>query len=690
MRGIFVTLLTAILLLAQSPQGPASADSKAPPKFSVTAQLVMIGVNAKDKDGKPIADLQAADFVVTEDGKKQRLASCEYQHIDNSFLEALSTTPAEHTDKPPVSPSVAPSRPAELRYKDRRLLVLYFDMTAMPLEDQLRAQESALRFVRTEMTSADTVSVMSFTSQLKLLQDFTADRDLIVKAINSLVAGEGSDLTTTANDASATGAAYTADDSEFNIFNADRKLVALQSAIKSLGALPEKKGLLYFSSGFTKSGVENEAQMRATTNAAIRNNVALFPVDSRGLSATALFGDSSKSPASASAMLNNSGSAALGKLQASQESLHTLAADTGGKELINTNDLAAGIVQAQKEINDYYILTYQSTNQALDGSFRRVKVELAERNKTAHLDYRSGYFAGKDFKQFTATDRENRLQEALLLGDPITDLPVALELNYFRLAQDRYFVPLEAKIPGSEIDLARHGDMESARLDFVGQVSDSKGKVVKQVRDNLEVRLKGVTAAELASKNLAYDAGFELPPGVYTVKFLARENVTGRIGTFETKLNIPDLSAEMSWLPISSVVLSSQIEAQSAAVAAVNQDKKIMADHPLVMNGQKIVPSVTRAFRRAQTLHVYLEAFEAEAPRSLETTVSFYRGATKVFETPMDISKQAFKASAKVQPINLSIPLAPLEPGRYVCQVSVIDAHSQKVAFWRAPVAVLP
>jgi hypothetical protein len=267
---------------------------------------------------------------------------------------------------------------------------------------------------------------------------------------------------------------------------------------------------------------------------------------------------------------------------------------------------------------------------------------------------------------------------------------VELELNYFRLSQDRYFVPLEAKIPGSEIDLAKHGDMESARLDFVGQVTDSKGKVVKQVRDNLEVKLKGVTVAELASKNLAYDSGFELPPGVYTVKFLARENVTGKIGTFETKLNIPDLSAEKSWLPISSVVLSSQIEAQSAAIAAVNQDKKIMADHPLVMNGQKIVPSVTRVFRRAQTLHVYLEAFELDAPRTLETTVSFYRGTTKVFETPMDVTKQTYKSTAKVQPIKLMIPLAPLEAGRYICQVSVIDAQSQKVAFWRAPIAVLP
>ena len=180
---------------------------------------------------------------------------------------------------------IAAGRPGEIKYKDRRLLVLHFDMTAMPLPDQMRAQDSALRFVSAEMTAADTVAVMSFTSRLNLLQDFTADRTLISKAITSLFIGEGSDLAATTDDASVTGAAYTADDTEFEIFNADRKLVALQSAIKALGALPEKKGLMYFSSGFTKSGLDNEAQMRATTNAAIRYNVSLFPVDARARSA---------------------------------------------------------------------------------------------------------------------------------------------------------------------------------------------------------------------------------------------------------------------------------------------------------------------------------------------------------------------------------------------------------------------
>jgi VWFA-related protein len=701
MKETLAILLTAALLMAQNSQNPAAP--KEPAKFTVTTQLVTLNLSAKDKDGNSITGLKAGDFLLTEDGKKQKVAICEYQKLDNTQLAALPAAAAPSTPIPAPAPSVAKptvpppaatiaaANPGEIKYKDRRLLVLYFDMTSMALEDQIRAQENGLKFIRTEMTAADTVSVMSFTNRLNLLQDFTTDRDLLAKAVDSLMAGEGSDLAATADDASITGAAYTADDTEFNIFNADRKLVALQSAIKALGALPEKKGLMYFTSGFTKSGFDNEAQMRATTNAAIRYNVALFPVDARGLTAMSPSGNATKGAGSASNAFAGAAITAVSNLRQSQETLHTMAADTGGKELLDNNDLSAGIVEAQKEINDYYILGYYSTNQALDGQYRRIKVEVANGTyKTAHLDYRPGYFAGKEFKQFTASDRERQLQEALLLGDPMTDLSLKLELDYFRLAQDRYFVPLEAKIPASEIDLARHGDMESVRLDFIGQVTDSKNKVVKQVRDNLEVKLKGVTAADFAKKNLAYDAGFELPPGTYTVKFLARENLTGKMGTFETRLVIPDLAAEKSWLPISSVVLSNQVEAQSAALATGDQDKRAMADHPLIQNGQKIVPSVTRAFRRDQTLFVYLEAFEPETPQPLETTVAFYRGKSKVFETPMQLAKDGFKAQAKVQPVKMNVLLTALEPGRYTCQVNVIDRQSQKVAFWRAPVAVLP
>ena len=457
-----------------------------------------------------------------------------------------------------------------------------------------------------------------------------------------------------------------------------------------LGALPEKKAMIYFSSGVNKTGVENEAQMRATTNAAIRANVALYPIDARGLIALGPNGNTAKASGAQGMMTGASAAALVGNLKASQESLHTLAADTGGRELVDNNDLALGIVEAQKEISSYYIVGYYSTNQALDGQYRRIRIQFNDR--TAKLDYRPGYFAGKQFKKFTESDRERQLQEALLLGDPLTDLSVAMEIDYFRLAPDRYFVPVEVKMPGSEIDLARHGNAESTRLDFIAQVKDSKGKVIRSVRDNLEIKLKGLTAADLAKKSLAYDTGVTVPPGTYSIKFLARDNVTGKMGTFETAFTVPDLATEQKWLPISSVVLSNQIEPRTAALASGDQDKKTLAEHPLIQDGQKLIPSVTRAFRKDQNLYVYLEAYESgtEKAQPVMATVTFYKGKQKAFETQPLIAKDGFKAKSMALPVRLTVPLGALLPGKYTCQVSVLNVQAQKVAFWRGPVAILP
>jgi VWFA-related protein len=564
----------------------------------------------------------------------------------------------------------------------------------MPVADQIRAQQAALKFVKSQITPSDLVAVMSYVTSLNVLQDFTADRDVLTKVIRGLTASDtGMANGSTGDDSEAdTGAAYTADDSEFNIFNTDRQLAALESAVRMLGSLPEKKALVYFASGMTRTGIDNQAQMRATINAAIRNNVTFYPVDARGLVATAPLGDATQgSPGGQGMYSGSSQRTAQSNFQAQQETLYTLATDTGGKALLDNNDLSLGMVQAQKDISSYYILGYYSGNIATDGHYRRIKVQV-NKNLSARLDYRSGYFASKEFKQFTSSDRERQLQEALLLGDPVTDLTVAMEVNYFRLGRDRYFVPVSVKIPGSDIELARKGGAESTRLDFIGEVKDSKGVLQGTVRDDIAVKLKGETAGQLATRNLEYDTGFTLQPGTYTLKFLARENETGKMGTFETKFVIPDLTTEQKYLPLSSVVLSYQRENLAATVGSAERDKKLLAANPLIQDNQKLIPSVTRVFRQDQDMYVYLEAYQPAAAKTelMVASVSFYRGKVKAFETaPLKITA-GLNAKSKAVPVSFSVPLGKLQPGRYTCQVNVLNPSEQKFAVWRSPMVLLP
>ena len=674
--------------------------------FSTTRQLVVEDVIVKSQNGKPVDNLKASDFLVTEDGKPQQIGVFEFQKLSNEAVPAPPPALQQRTEvvaaaappavKPLTAIEIAPEKPGDLKYRDKRLMVMFFDMTSMPIQDQMRAQAAALKFLNTQMTASDLMAIMTFASDIKVVEDFTDDRDALTQDIKKLVIGEGQGLDETVSDDSAsdTGAAFQQDDTEFNIFNTDRQLSALESAVKMLVSLNEKKALVYFASGMTRNGLDNQAQLQATINAAIRSNVSFYPIDARGLVASAPLGDATKSSPGGQAMYSGSSARAVtGNFQGQQETLYTLASDTGGKALLDNNDLSMGIVQAQKDISSYYIIGYYSANEALDGRFRRVKIALKDKDtaaRVAKLDYRQGYYASKEFGKLNTTDKERQLAEALMLGDPVTDIDIAVEIDYFRLAHDRYFVPVVAKIPGSELELARHGGAESTRIDFIGQVKDSAGKIVQNVRDTAEVKLKGQTATDLGKHPLEYDTGFTLAPGKYNLKFLARENETGKMGTYEINFVIPDLTADQKLLPISSVILSSQRIALDAAVFSAEKDKKLLAANPLVEAGQKLVPSVTRVFNKNQEMYIYLEAYEpaATATEPIIASVAFYRGKTKAFESaPLEIS-QGLNEKSKALPVRFSLPLGKLQPGRYTCQVSVLNPTARKFAFWRAPMVL--
>ncbi|MBL8235699.1 MAG: VWA domain-containing protein, partial [Bryobacterales bacterium] len=166
---------------------------------------------------------------------------------------------------------------------------------------------------------------------------------------------------------------------------------------------------------------------------AIRAGVSFWPVDARGLTAQAPLGDATRGSTGGIGMYTGAAAAnAAANLQRSQDTLWTLAADTGGKALLDSNDLSQGILQAQAAMGSYYILGYYTTNSSPDGKFRRIKITLAN-TSNASLDYRQGYFAAKDFSKFSSADKERQLEDALLLADPVTELTIALELGFFQL-----------------------------------------------------------------------------------------------------------------------------------------------------------------------------------------------------------------------------------------------------------------
>ena len=510
--------LWTLCAAAQQVGQNTTPGSNATATFTSAAQLVVETVVVTDKNGSPIEGLTAKDFTVTEDGAVQAIRFFEYQMLPDS----LSAAPAARSGPENIHvydklgrTQIMPEAPGTTRYKDRRLMALYFDMSAMPTGDQLRALAAAQKFIRTQMKSADRVAILRYSGgAVEVLLDFTDDRDRLLSVIATMIAGEGQAWAESANDASApdSGAAFGQDDSEFNIFNTDRQLSALQTAAKMLGQLNEKKSLIYFASGLRLNGLNNQAQLHATINSAIRAGVSFWPIDARGLVAEAPMGDATQgSPGNIGMYSGAAALAATTNFQQSQDSLYALAADTGGKALFDNNDLAKGIVDAQRAVSSYYILGYYTTKTAQDGKFRRIKISL-NGDLSAKLDYRQGYFAGKQFSKFTAADKERQLEDALMLPDPITELTIAMEIDYFQLNRAEYFVPLVVKIPGRELALAKRGGAERTMIDFIGEIKDASGTTIMNVRDKVNIKLSDATAIELSKRPIEYDAGFTLLP----------------------------------------------------------------------------------------------------------------------------------------------------------------------------------
>ncbi|HML18818.1 MAG TPA: VWA domain-containing protein [Bryobacteraceae bacterium] len=663
-------------------------------QFTANTQLVVETVDVKDKSGKPVEGLTAKDFTVTEDGVAQTIKFFEYQKLDETPepLPPSNGARARIVDKL-VPTQIAAEQPGNTRYRDRRLLALYFDMTAMPPPDQLRALNAAEKFIRTQMNSSDQMAILRFSGgAVQVLNDFTTDRDKLLTVVETLIVGEGSGNEETTNDDSTpdTGAAFGQDDTEFNIFNTDRQLSALETAAKMLGNLREKKALIYFASGLRLNGVDNQAQLHATVNAAVRAGVSFWPIDARGLVAQAPLGDATSGSPGGIGMYNgNSALAVVNNFQHSQDTLWTLAGDTGGKALLDYNDLTRGITEARAAFSSYYILGYYTTNETLNGKFRRIKISLS--NTQASLDYRQGYFAGKQFNKFTAADKERQLEDALMLGDPITELTIAMEVNYFQLNRAEYFVPVAVKIPGRELALARRGGAEHTLIDFIGEIKDEFGSTMSNVRDKIDIKLTGETAAQLAKRPIQYDTGFTLLPGKYTIKFLARDSETGRIGTYQATFVIPNLNKVATRIPISSVVLSSQKVDLKDALYSVKKDTAENVN-PLVQNGQKLIPNVTRVFSRSREIYVYLEAYEPGAAdvQPLVAFVSFYRADTKAFESEPVQIKNETGSKLKTVPVRFTVPQDALAPGEYTCQVTVLDPMGQKAAFWQSTVMLVP
>jgi VWFA-related protein len=702
MRRLLAALMAGLMAGAPVAAWGQQQDASGTYTLKVQSDIVLTNVVVRDKKtGEVVKGLKASDFTILENGKPQAIVSFDYQNVDEAaVLREATTVTGKATIADLLNRSFGEDPKA---LKDHRLIVMFFDLSSMQPEDVDRAVEAAQDYVNKKMQPADLVALVSMATGLSMDQDFTSDKAALLKGLGKYNGTEGTGFANgneggtsggTADDASS----FTADDSEYNALNTDRELYAIRSVAKSLERVDQRKSMLYFSGGLTRQGIENQASMRAATNEAVKANMAIYSVDSRGLQALPPVGDASTGSLRGTA--SYSGGAMQSMLDAnfgSQEVLATLSSDTGGKAFFDSNDFAPAFQQVQHDTEAYYILGFHSTNTARDGSFRHLTVRL--NRSDVKMDYRPGYYAPADFQHQKTEDREVALTEQMRSDLPATDVAVYLQALYFRMDENRFFVPVSLIVPGSQIHSVKNGDRDKANIDVMGQVKNAEGIIVGNVRDTVKLALDA--AQQVERKNIQYSTGFTLAPGKYHLKFVVRENQTGAMGSFETDLQVPDMKKTL--LKLSSIVLSSQR----------TPDTKQKSVNPLVRDGVEWIPNVAHVFRQDQHLYFLYEVYDPAkdkggvgaanspapanppgltrregGPVRVLTSIEFMSGGVKVYETPLVEADRINIPERGAVAFQFDVPLTQLKPGTYVCQVNVIDDAGGSFSFPRMAMRV--
>jgi len=668
-----LAVLLALVLLS------AFLPSQEQPEYvlHVQSDLVLVNVTVKDRNGKFVAGLKPENFTILEDNKPQKIVSFDVENVDAApALDVAQTRPEPSVPANGAPAAASAGSQSASQFKDRRLIVLFFDLSAMEPDEIDHAVTSAEHYVDTQMAPADLVSIVSLGNSLLVNQDFTSDRALLKKQLDQFNSGSGQGFeegtTGTTEGTPDSGQPFTADDTEYNIFNTDRRLEALRSVAEKLSYVQQKKSLIYFSSGMDRTGIENQSELRAAVNAAVRSNLAIYTMDMRGLQALVAGGEAQN--ASLRGVSAYSGQSTLNALNSNfttQETLVTLASDTGGRAFLDSNDFTKIFKGVQEDTSTYYLLGYHSANPARDGHYRRIVVK--SNVPGAKIDNRRGYYAPADYQHATKDDKERQLEEELSSEMTSTDLPVYLGVAYFRMENNKFFVPMSLVVPGSQIPFVRSSDHDKATLDVIGMVLDSEHHPLNRIRDTVKLAVN--TSAAVQKKNVQYDTGMSLLSGKYHLKFVVRENQTGRMGSFETDITVPDLKAQP--LKMSSVVLASQTQPA----------KKGANPNPLVHDGSEIIPSITHVFSATQHLFLYYEVYDpAQATIAssaqggqnkpgirLLSNVAFFQGKAKAYESSLVELTELNERDRKAAVFQLDLPLTSLKPGFYTCQINVVD-----------------
>jgi VWFA-related protein len=632
-----------------TPAAPAGEEDRSSPTVAVTpgvikseANLVVVNVSVTDKKQHYLQDLNQKEFHVFQDGAEQTITS---------FSREANLLPGD------------PERP--------RYIVLFFDNSRLGTAGQMSGREAALKFVEGTASPNRMMAVMDFGSIVRIDQDFTANGDLLKSVISQI-------------QFSAPARAATRDEADTDFRTL---MLNLRSVAKMLGTAPGRKVVVFLSAGVALNS-DGQSDFQNTIDALNKANVGLYPMDSAGVTGSADFQAATSLPSFSAGSLSSgshtgtsSGARAARSsrpgttsrtVMTRKELLYTLASQTGGFPVVDTNDLLGGMERVSEEMNESYILGYVPPNPAHDGRFHEIRVKVDRAGTEVRA--RNGYFDSKG-PDYLAGKPEGRMLEARMESSEAGEIPVTLRAPYFYIKPGIARVNLALSIPGSAIDFEKQKDNFHSQLIVLGIAYRNDGSVAARFSDTVNLDYAKDEMKDLVNRPYDYQNSFKIAPGEYTFKLVLSAG-GGKFGKYVVPLVVDPFSDQQ--FTLSSPAFGNTIMPCLLGSADIDQGL-IEGSAPLVTNGVQFVPSSKNRFKQDTRAFVYIEVFDPLLERrNLQMGILFdiVNGKThqKVYSSnTVPIDQYVHPGSPKV-PAIFQLPVDKLPAGDYLISVRGRDS----------------
>lgn len=716
-------LVSAAPAHAQAPKSATPAATPTPPATTVLpatgVEVVRVEVVVHEKKGRPKEGLRREDFEVLEDGKPQSIVQFQ------AFARPGQSVAPEPTAPTAAAEEETPEGEAQL---PARYVVLAIDDVHMEFESLVRTRKALERFLDEDLRPEDQVAMVTTSGARALSQEFTSDRAVLRQVLSRLSAqgrsaewtgiphiseyqaemieaGDPMALDAAVQEILQSGILQDADSATQEathkahrvlteaVYNARLTLETLESLCRGLSGLTGRKSLFLVSDGFITgiaSGSGSAYDLRRIADAGMRAGVVIYSLDTHGLSATPMQ-MRAESPLKIGPATSGSIEAmARRSEEAVKSAMNSIAADTGGFLVDNTNDLRSGLRTILKDTETYYVLAYEPTNTKRDGSFRRIEVRVPAVHGVK-VRTRSGYFAADERRmlanatkaELARRDEQRRAEmgAALTALAPLTSIPVRVAADFVSRDGSGGGVVVNGSVDVSGLPFVRRDERRLATVETAAIVLDDTGQVAATLEtERRSLDLTEAEVAKLARQGLPYSRTVALKPGRYQVRLAVRDDATGLLGSAWRWIEVPDLSAGR--LSLSGLFLmkddgpSTAAAAGSTPAGGATPSLRSVQDLPRYGRGEK--------------LYVQLQAYNAKRDPSGAIDLVFQASVLRDGAPLATAAPETMETGAATGPVAhvARIGLRPFEPGDYELRITVTDRKASAAASRVVPFTV--